>query len=174
MLIWVHTRIPQSGGDRRLHGIAPGVPAPDDKRYSRGQATGGPVMSLSPREQHALDSIRDRLAGSDPELAALLATFTRLASGEQMPARGPVRAGKGRHPHRGQMGRPEHPVYQRLGFYRVALLLWVVITIALITTAMAFDRSSEDGCSSVAISAAIQRSCAAHDAGLPAPPPGTR
>jgi hypothetical protein len=57
-------------------------------------------MSLSPREQHALDSIRDRLAGSDPELAALLATFTRLASGEGMPARGPVRARKGRHPHR--------------------------------------------------------------------------
>ena len=131
-------------------------------------------MSLSPREQHALDSIRERLAGSDPELAALLATFTRLASGEEMPARGPVRARTGRHPHRGRMRRPAHRVYQRLGIYRVALLLWVVITIALITTALAFDRSSQDGCSWVAISAAIQRSCSAHDTSPQAEPPATR
>jgi len=131
-------------------------------------------MSLSPREQHALDSIGERLAGSDPELAALLATFTRLASGEEMPDRGPVRARQGRHPHRGKMRRPARRAYQRLGIYRVALLLWVVITIALITTAMALDRSSQDGCSWVAISAAIQRSCSAHDTGLQAEPPATR
>jgi len=31
-------------------------------------------MSLSAWEQHALDSIQDGLAGSDPELSALLAT----------------------------------------------------------------------------------------------------
>ena len=43
-------------------------------------------MSLSPWEQHSLDSIKDGLAGSDPGLAALMATFTRLASGEEMPA----------------------------------------------------------------------------------------
>jgi hypothetical protein len=135
---------------------------------------GGSVVSLSPREQQALDSIRDRLAGSDPELAALLATFTRLSSGEEMPAREPVRAHQGRHPHRGKMPRPAHRVYQRLGIHRVALLLWLVITIAMITTAMAFDRSSQDGCSWVAISAAIQRSCAAHDTGLPAGPPAIR
>ena len=131
-------------------------------------------MSLSPREQHALDSIRDGLSGSDPELAAMLATFTRLASGEEMPARGPVRARARRHPHRGKMRPPAHRVYQRLGIYRLALLLWVVITIALITTAMAVDRSSQDGCSWVAISAAIQRSCSAHDTGLQAEPPATR
>ena len=131
-------------------------------------------MSLSPREQHALDSIRDRLAGSDPELAALLATFTRLASGEEMPARGPVRARKGRHPHRGKMRRPAHRVYQRLGIYQLALLLWVVITIALITTAMAVDRSSQDGCSWVAISAERLRSCSAHDTAPQAEPPATR
>jgi len=130
-------------------------------------------MSLSPREQHALDSIRERLVGSDPELAALLATFTRLASGEEMPAREPVRARQGRHPHRGNVGRPAHRVYRRLGIHRVALLLWLVITVALITTAMAFDRSSQDGCSWVAISAAIQRSCPAHDTGLQAEPPAT-
>ena len=147
-------------------------------------------MSLSPREQHALDSIKQALAGS--ELAALLATFTRLVSGEEMPAREPVRprrqrpphrarqrrhphgARQSRHPRRAKMGRPAHGVYLRLGFHRVALLLWLVITIALITTAMAFNRSSQDGCPWVPISAAMQRSCVAHDAGLPAEPPGTR
>jgi hypothetical protein len=36
-------------------------------------------MSLSAWEQHALDSMHDGLAGSDPELSALLATFNRLA-----------------------------------------------------------------------------------------------
>lgn len=50
-------------------------------------------MSLSAREQQALDSITDRLAGSDPELAALLTGFTRLASGEEMPPREKIRAG---------------------------------------------------------------------------------
>jgi hypothetical protein len=131
-------------------------------------------MSLSPREQDALNSIRKRLAGSDPELAALLATFTRLSSGEEMPAREPVQARTRRHPPRGKMRGPAHRVYQRLGIHRVALLLWLVITIAMITTAMAFDRSSQDGCSWVPISAAIQRSCAAHDAGLQAEPPASR
>ena len=43
-------------------------------------------MSLSAWEQQALDSIKDGLAGTDPKLAALLATFDRLASGEEMPA----------------------------------------------------------------------------------------
>jgi hypothetical protein len=129
---------------------------------------GGSAMSLSPREQHALDSIKDRLAGSDPELAALLATFTRLTSGEEMPDREPVQLRNGRPPHRGKGRRRAHGVYHRLGFYQVALLLWLVITVALITTAMAFDRSSQDGCSWVAISSAIQRSCPAHNAGLQA------
>ena len=39
-------------------------------------------MGLSEREQQALDSIEDGLAGSDPELASLLATFTRLTAGD--------------------------------------------------------------------------------------------
>ena len=44
-------------------------------------------MSPDAWEQRALDSIGDGLAGSDPRLAALLGTFTRLASGEKMPVR---------------------------------------------------------------------------------------
>jgi hypothetical protein len=136
-------------------------------------------MSLSPREQHALDSIKQALVGS--ELAAMLATFTRLVSGEEMPAREPVPARRQPHPRRARrrhrrrekMSRPAHRVFQRLGFHRVALLLWLVITAALITTAVTLDRSSQNGCPLIAISSAIQRSCAAHDAGLPAEPPAT-
>ncbi len=47
----------------------------------------GLVMSLTTREQQALDSIKDDLASCDPVLAARLTIFTRLASGEEMPAR---------------------------------------------------------------------------------------
>ena len=40
-------------------------------------------MSLSAREQQALDCIEDGLGGSDPGLVSLLATFARLAWGEE-------------------------------------------------------------------------------------------
>ena len=43
-------------------------------------------MSLSAWERQTLDSIGNGLAESDPELATLLTTFARLASGEEMPA----------------------------------------------------------------------------------------
>jgi hypothetical protein len=46
----------------------------------------GAVMSLSAWERQTLDSIGNGLAESDPELATLLTTFARLASGEEMPA----------------------------------------------------------------------------------------
>ena len=130
-------------------------------------------MSLSPRERRALDSIRDRLSGSDPELAALLATFTRLASGEEMQARGRSGRAKGGIL-TGKIAGPRTGCTSAWAFYQLALLLSVVITIALITTAMAFDRSSQDGCSWVTISAAIQRSCSAHDTAPQAEPPATR
>ena len=57
-------------------------------------------MSLSAWEQHVLDSIKDRLATSDPTLVARLAIFTQLASDEEMQARekiqaGPVHTGRG-------------------------------------------------------------------------------
>jgi hypothetical protein len=106
----------------------------------------GAVMSLSGREQQALDSIKDRLAGSDPGLAALLATFTRLASGEEMPVREEIpRAArrsrrKGRHPRRGTMSRPVRWVYQHLGFQAIAMLLWLLITVTLIASALLLGR----------------------------------
>jgi len=53
--------------------------------------TEGPMMSLSASEQQALDSIEATLTSADPKLVSLLATFARLASGEEMPVRERVR-----------------------------------------------------------------------------------
>jgi hypothetical protein len=49
------------------------------------------VMSITPREQQALERIEAGLTGADPKLAAMLATFTRLTSDEKMPAGEQVR-----------------------------------------------------------------------------------
>jgi hypothetical protein len=103
-------------------------------------------MSLSAWEQRNLDSIKDGLAGSDPGLATLLATFNRLASGEEMPTLEKVRASsrevtrcpgrKRRYPRWGTGDR----VYQRLGLQWAALLLWLLITISLITVGLVLSR----------------------------------
>ena len=64
-------------------GISPGRTQPMSSRR---------WISLSPKEQQALASMEDGLAGSDPKLASLLATFVRLASDEEMPVRENIRA----------------------------------------------------------------------------------
>jgi hypothetical protein len=43
-------------------------------------------MSLSHRQQHQLYRIESRLLGSDPQLAAMMAMFTRLSAGQRLPA----------------------------------------------------------------------------------------
>jgi hypothetical protein len=107
----------------------------------------GAVMSPDAWEQRALDSIKDGLAGSDPQLAALLGTFTRLASGEEMPLREelperPLRAIRRSRRKRGRSRRrPAGRFRQRLGVERIALLLWLLITVGLITTAVTLSRS---------------------------------
>jgi len=97
-------------------------------------------MSLSAWEQQALESIQNGLAGSDPELAALLSTFNRLASDEKMPDREAARAASRRAfrrlrraPWRSRL----REVFNRLGFERAALLLWLLTTAALIAAALA-------------------------------------
>ena len=44
-------------------------------------------MTLSAHDQRELADIEHRLSGSDPGLALLLATFTRLTAGKEMPVR---------------------------------------------------------------------------------------
>ncbi len=105
-------------------------------------------MSLSAWEQQALDSIRDELTGSDPGLTQLLASFTELATGEEMPALEKVRTGLRRptyRPHRRQRSRRGlasrivRAMWQRLGFRWMALLLWVTITAGLIAVGVALS-----------------------------------
>src|SRR5260370_10198293 len=103
------------------------------------------VMSLSPKEQQALASMEDGLAGSDPQLASLLATFARLASGEEMPVREKIRATRHRatrRPHRNQSQRRGNArrLCLRLGWQQTMLLLWLAVTIALVAVALVFHR----------------------------------
>jgi hypothetical protein len=163
--------------------ILPRIP---QRSWARGHAAppshtcagcdGGAMMSHSAREQQALDSIEDGLAGSDPHLATMLAIFTRLASGEEMPARENVsvslRQTTGRAPRnrrrsrRNRTSRHVHRVYRRLGFGRAALLLWLLITIALIAIGPVLSRGgSRDACASIWI-AACAGSAPAHNSGF--------
>jgi hypothetical protein len=105
-------------------------------------------MSLSAREQQALDLIKDRLTNSDSGLAALLGTFNRLAVAEEMPAREKIQPGspgaagcarRGRHPH----GRCRYPGQQAQRPVRqwTAPALLFLITLSLITVALVFSRN---------------------------------
>jgi hypothetical protein len=107
------------------------------------------VMSLSAREQQALDSIEDGLCGADPKLASLLATFTRLTAGEEMPGSGKIRAGGWsatrlrRRPRRGPVRPARAPTGLTLGL--AAAGLWLLITVAMITVALTLSRGDGNG-----------------------------
>jgi hypothetical protein len=138
-------------------------------------------MSLSAREQHALDSIESALSGSDPDLALLLATFGRLTSGEEMPVREKIgaarwRSRRGRHRRPGglvaQAGhgvqtrvwsrawcRACHTarrIWRRLGWQWASLLIWVLVAAGVITLAPLINRAGHPACP-VAWAAACSR-----------------
>ncbi len=103
-------------------------------------------MSLSTWEQQALDSIKDELASYEPALVARLTIFTRLASGEEMPAREKIHVGSRRavrrsRPEPRQTRRP----YQRLGLQQAVMLLWLVSTVALIAIPLACNLGGSQG-----------------------------
>lgn len=106
-------------------------------------------MSLSAWEQEALESIKNGLAGSDPELAALLFAFSRLASDEEMPDTEKTPAGSRRAFRRLRRARWRSSLRRachRLGFQRTALLLlWPLITAALIAVALALNIGGNRG-----------------------------
>jgi Protein of unknown function (DUF3040) len=132
-----HSRGPLNGGDAPLGTQSPG------------KAMEVAVMSLSAREQQALDSIEDGLSGADPKLASLLATFTRLTAGEEMPVPEKIRAARRsatrlRHrPHRGPMRRERAPTRLTPGL--VAAGLWLLIPVAIIAVALALSRGGGNG-----------------------------
>jgi hypothetical protein len=103
-------------------------------------------MSLSAWEQQALDSIKDGLADSDPQLAALLTAFTELASGAKMPAREKIRASsrwviKGRrrngpNPNAGKVHRYAFRIRRCMSLQAAAVLIWLSVTAAVIGVAL--------------------------------------
>ena len=103
-------------------------------------------MSLSAWEWQALNSISDQLADSDPQLTALLIAFTELASDESMPARERVRPSFRRAVVRSYRKRRCHGWALAFRMYQYpmswwALLLWLLVTVALISVAVALSRS---------------------------------
>jgi hypothetical protein len=100
----------------------------------------GSVTSLNAWEQNALDSIKDGLASSDPTLVARLTIFTRLASGEEMPAREKILAG----PRQAVLRSGPEPRYTRRQ-QAVPPLLWLVTTVALIAVALVCNRGGSPG-----------------------------
>jgi hypothetical protein len=105
-------------------------------------ATEGPTMSLDAWEQRALDSIREGLTGSDPELAALLSAFARLASGEDMPGIENFQPGLRRALRRLRRARWQatfRRVGRHLGFQRVAALLFLLTTAAVLAVTLALN-----------------------------------
>ena len=106
----------------------------------------GPVMSLSTWEQQALDSIKDDLASCEPALVARLTIFTRLASGEEMPAREKIHVDSRRAVRRSRP-EPRHTrrAYRRLGLQQAVMLLWLVTTVALIAIALACNHGGSQG-----------------------------
>jgi len=122
------------------------------------------MSSLGAWEQQALESIRDGLAGSDPELATLLTTFTRLSADEAMPPRATLRARSRRaiqrSRRRARLGRAylsQHrpgQAYHRLRS-RHAVLTWLVVTVVMIGAALALSQGSgHSACSTSSLGAA--------------------
>jgi len=113
-------------------------------------------MSLNQSETQALGTIADGLAGSDPRLASMLDIFSRLAAGEEMPARAKTRVRRGRpparprrarrHPRRGTALPQVHRLYPRLARQQAILLLWAVTTAALLATALLLNTSGHNAC----------------------------
>lgn len=127
-------------------------------------------MGLSAREQQELDSIEDEIASAAPRLAALLAMFTRLTAGEELPGRGQLKgASRRRDPHppsppstSRHHGRPTG----RLSL--MAALLWLAVSIAVAVTALIISRGGNGtGC------AMPRAGCAGRARGSPGQPNGS-
>ena len=104
-------------------------------------------MSPAGWEHQALESIQSALGHTDPKLASLLVTFTRLASSEQMPAHEKVRSPL-RYPPRRRRSRPrrgEAP-HRHRSLQRAAVLTWLITSIAMITVAVILSRGCPASC----------------------------
>jgi hypothetical protein len=122
----------------------------DGAGQNHGRAMEGLAMSLSVWEQQALDSIKDGLVGADPQLVALLTTFTQLASTEEMPVQEMIPAAsrrtllwplrRPRHNCRAEGCRRSRPMPGFVRLQWIVLLVWLVTTMALIAVAILMSR----------------------------------
>ena len=119
---------------------------------------------LSAREQRTLDSIKGELAETDPQLAALLAMFGRLVSGEAMPACGDAQPAAP-----GTRRRPWRRCWRWLRLTRSAMLPWLLICVSLITIGVVLSHLG--GASSCATP--TPAACAAPASSPAATSPGT-
>lgn len=101
-------------------------------------------MGLTAREQRVLHSIEGGLAASYPGLASRLAVFTRMTAGETFPVDENIRARRLR-------GWVHWPL--------AWALLWLVISVALISVGLALGHHDGGTC------AVRASSCAQHTAG---------
>ena len=97
-------------------------------------------MGINGREWQTLGSIEDRLSGSDPMLASMLAIFSRLNSGEEMPARERIQGPRQRALRSG--GRLRWATALR----PVMLSLWLIVSAGLIATALVLSASGHGAC----------------------------
>ena len=114
-------------------------------------------MSLTEPETQALGSIEHGLTGSDPRLASMLNIFSRLAAGEEMPAREKTWTRRGRPAvHRPRRARQQprratalpqaRRLPPRLGRQQAILLLWAVISAGLLAVALVLNTSGHNAC----------------------------
>ena len=99
-------------------------------------------MSPAGWEHQALDSIQDALGHADPKLASLLATFSRLASSDEMPAHEKVRSPL-RHPPRRRRPRMR---WGKRSLQPALILAWLITSIAMITVAVILSRGGPAPC----------------------------
>jgi hypothetical protein len=106
-----------------------------------------PVMSPAGWEYQALDSIQSALCHTDPKLASLLATFTRLAYSDDMPAHETAPSPLRHPPHR-RRPRPRRakPPHHHRNPQRAVILVWLIASIAMITVAVILSRGGPAAC----------------------------
>jgi hypothetical protein len=103
-------------------------------------------MSPAGWEHQALESIQSALGHTDPKLASLLATFSRLASSDEMPTHEKVPSALRHPPHR-RRSRPRRAKapYRHRGLQRAMILTWLITSIAVIIVAVILSRGGPAG-----------------------------
>ena len=104
-------------------------------------------MSPAGWERQALNSIQSVLGHTDPKLALLLATFSRLASSEEMPAHERVRSPQRHPPYRRRSRRRRgKALYHGRRLQRAVVLTWLLTSVTLITVAVILSNGGPAAC----------------------------